>query len=303
MTAYVLAHLSDPHLPPLPSARPHELIGKRALGYLNWQRNRHAIHRRELLDLLVSDLHTQQPDHIAITGDLVNLALPAEFAPARKWLEGVGTPEQVTIIPGNHDAYVRATQHRFAEAFGDYLRGDGANASDAIVYPFVQRRGPVTLIATSTAVPTAPFMATGRLGATQLATLDRVLASLANEPTFRVLLIHHPLRAEHHGRYKRLTDADALLALLKQHGVDLILHGHDHVHSTMWFDGPRERIPAIGVPSASAVAHGHHPAAAYNLFKIAHDGAQWRCEQHARGWIESKGIRDIRRVVLIPSQR
>ncbi|MGN6308496.1 MAG: metallophosphoesterase family protein [Xanthobacteraceae bacterium] len=299
MTAYVLAHLSDPHLPPLPAARMHELIGKRALGYLNWQRNRHTIHRRELLDQLVSDLHIQQPDHIAITGDLVNLALPSEFAPARKWLEGVGPPDQVTIIPGNHDAYVRATQHRFAESFGDYLRGDGTNASDAIVYPFVQRRGPVTLIAASTAVPTAPFMATGRLGAAQFAALDRVLSSLANEPTFRVLLIHHPLRAEHHGRYKRLTDADALLALLKQHGVDLILHGHDHVHSTMWFDGPRGRIPAIGVPSASAVAHGHHPAAAYNLFRIERDGAQWRCEQHVRGWIESKGIRDIRRVTLI----
>lgn len=302
MTAYVLAHLSDPHLPPLPAARLHELIGKRALGYVNWQRNRHTIHRRELLDLLVSDLHIQQPDHIAITGDLVNLALPSEFAPARKWLENIGPPQQVTIIPGNHDAYVRATQHRFVEAFGDYLRGDGANASDAVAYPFVQRRGPLTLIATSTAVPTAPFMATGRLGAGQLAALDRLLASLANEPTFRVLLIHHPLRTEHHGRYKRLTDADALLALLKQHGVDLILHGHDHVHSTMWFDGPRGRIPAVGVPSASAVAHGHHPAAAYNLFKIARDGAQWRCEQSVRGWIESKGIRDIRRVVLIPSQ-
>jgi len=303
MTAYVLAHLSDPHLPPLPAARMHELIGKRALGYLNWQRNRHTIHRRELLDLLVSDLHIQQPDHIAITGDLVNLSLPAEFAPARKWLEGVGPPERVTIIPGNHDAYVRATQHRFTESFGDYLRGDGASASNASLYPFVQRRGPLTLIATSTAVPTAPFMATGRLGAPQLAALDRILSALANEPTFRVLLIHHPLRAEHHGRYKRLTDADALLALLKQRGVDLILHGHDHVHSTMWFDGPRGRIPAIGVPSASAVAHGHHPAAAYNLFKINRDGTQWRCEQHVRGWIESKGIRDIRHVVLIPSQR
>ena len=303
MTAYVLAHLSDPHLPPLPAARMHELIGKRALGYLNWQRNRHTIHRRELLDLLVSDLHTQQPDHIAITGDLLNLALPAEFAPARKWLENVGPPERVTVIPGNHDAYVRATQHRFAEAFGDYLRGDGANATDAIVFPFVQRRGPLTLIATSTAVPTAPFMATGRLGAAQLAALDRILSKLAAEPTFRVLLIHHPLRAEHHGRYKRLTDTDALLALLKQHGVDLILHGHDHVHSTMWFEGPRGRIPAIGVSSASAVAHGHHPAAAYNLFRIEREGTQWRCEQSARGWIESKGIRDIRRVVLIPPQR
>ncbi len=299
MTAYVLAHLSDPHLPPLPVARPHELIGKRALGYVNWRRNRHTIHRRELLDILVADMQAQQPDHIAITGDLVNLALPSEFAPARRWLDGVGPPERVTIIPGNHDAYVRATRRCFDDTFGDYLRGDDANPADGISYPFVQRRGPLALIATSTAVPTAPFMATGRLGRAQLAALDRVLAQLAAGSAFRVLLIHHPLRPEHHGRFKRLTDAEALLALLERHGVDLILHGHDHVHSTMWFNGPRGRIPAIGAPSASAVAHGHHPAAAYNLFSIAQDGAHWRCEQRVRGWIESKGVRDIRRVTLI----
>jgi 3',5'-cyclic AMP phosphodiesterase CpdA len=299
ITSATLAHLSDPHLPPLPVARPYELIGKRALGYANWRRNRHTIHRRELLDTLIADMQGRHPDHIAITGDLLNLSLPAEFVPARKWLETVGPADRVTVIPGNHDAYVRATQHHFAEAFGDYLRGDRAAATDPIAFPFVRRRGPLALIATSTAVPTAPFMATGRLGGVQLTALERVLSTLAAEQVFRVLLIHHPLRSDHHGRFKRLTDADALLALLRRYGVDLVLHGHDHVHSTMWLDGPNGRIPAIGVPSASAVAHGHHPAAAYNLFHISQDGGRWRCEQSVRGWIESKGMRDIRRVMLI----
>jgi len=302
MTAYVLAHLSDPHLPPLPAARLHELIGKRALGYLNWQRNRHTIHRRELLDLLVSDLHTQQPDHVAITGDLLNLALPAEFAPARKWLENVGPPERVTVIPGNHDAYVRATQHRFAEAFGDYLRGDGANATDAIVFPYVQRRGPLTLIATSTAVPTAPFMATGWLGPSQLDVLDRGFSQLADDPNFRVLLIHHPLSSK--ASYKRLTDAEALQAIIRRHRVDLILHGHDHIHSTMWFEGPHGRVPAIGVPSASATAYRHYPPAAYNLFSIAREDDAWRCEQRVRGFADGAAaeraeVTELQRVQLI----
>ena len=93
LMAFTLAHLSDPHLPPMPAARLRDLAGKRALGYLNWTRNRHKIHRREVLDALVSDLQAQRPDHIAVTGDLVNLALEAEFAPARAWLESVGTPQ------------------------------------------------------------------------------------------------------------------------------------------------------------------------------------------------------------------
>ena len=50
MAAFTLAHLSDPHLPPLPAARLRDLAGKRALGYLNWTRNRHKYHRREVLE-------------------------------------------------------------------------------------------------------------------------------------------------------------------------------------------------------------------------------------------------------------
>ena len=41
VTAFTLAHLSDPHLAPLPQPRATELLGKRALGYVNWVRNRH----------------------------------------------------------------------------------------------------------------------------------------------------------------------------------------------------------------------------------------------------------------------
>ena len=133
MAAFTLAHLSDPHLPPLPAARLRDFAGKRALGYLNWARNHQKVHKRDVLDALVSDLQAQTPDHIAITGDLVNLALGAEFAPSRVWLESVGAPDRVTVIPGNHDAYVRATRHCFAGAWGNYLDGDDASWHQMIV--------------------------------------------------------------------------------------------------------------------------------------------------------------------------
>jgi len=295
MAAFTLAHLSDPHLPPLPTPRLRELAGKRALGYLNWTRNRQRFHRRDVLDALVSDIQAQAPGHIAITGDLVNLALEAEFAPSLKWLESVGAPDRVTVIPGNHDAYVRATQHRFAEAWGNYLDSDEALDGSA-VFPSLRRRGPLALISVSSAVPTPPLMATGWLGRTQLDALERMLAGLSAEQAFRVLLIHHPLRSDAHT--KRLADSREVLALLKQYGVELILHGHDHVHSTIWVDGPNGPIPAVGVPSASALAHGRYPAAAYNLFSIERDGAAWRCEQTVRGLTDGMRIQELRQVQL-----
>jgi 3',5'-cyclic AMP phosphodiesterase CpdA len=296
MAAFTLAHLSDPHLAPLPNPSLSELASKRALGYLNWTRNRHKIHRRDVLDLLVSDLRAQVPDHIAVTGDLVNLALEAEFTPAQAWLESVGPPDQVTAIPGNHDAYVRVTSHLFAKSFASYIEGDGS-LPGLPVFPALRRRGPLALISLSSAVPTPPLMATGTLGADQLAALERLLAELATGDAFRVLLVHHPLRSKSH--IKRLTDASELIALLKRHGVDLVLHGHDHVHSTIWIDGPERSIPVVGVPSASAVAHGHHPAAAYNLFAIRREGNDWRCDQTVRAVNDALRMREIRQVRLI----
>ena len=296
MAAFTLAHLSDPHLPPLPAPRLSELAGKRGLGYINWTRNRHKFQRRDVLDVLVSDLRAQMPDHVALTGDLVNLALEAEFALSRAWLESVGTPDQVTVVPGNHDTYVRATKHRSVEAWGNYIAGDDA-ADRAATFPAVRRRGPIVLIGVSSAVPTPPLMATGWLGRGQLDALAQILARLSTEQAFRVLLIHHPLRSS--ARAKRLTDSSELLALLKQHGVELVLHGHDHVHSTIWIEGPKGSIPAIGVPSASALAHGRYPAAAYNLFSIKRDGDAWRCEQTVRGINDARRVREIRQTQLI----
>src|SRR5207248_10880142 len=104
MAAFTLAHLSDPHLPPLPTPRLAELAGKRVLGYLNWTRNRRKVYRGEVLDAQGSDLRAQAPDHVAMTGDVGNLAIEAEIAPALSGLKGVGQPDRATAVPGNHDA-------------------------------------------------------------------------------------------------------------------------------------------------------------------------------------------------------
>ena len=192
MTPFLLAHLSDPHLGPMPQARLRELASKRAIGYLNWHRKRHMIHRRDVLGELVADMQAQKPDHIAVTGDLVNIALPLEFAEARKWLESVGTPDHVSLVPGNHDAYVRGIREHFPYVWAEYFHGDGTASNSDAAFPYLRRRGPLALIGVSTAIPTAPFMATGRLGHEQRGALEKILQQLSKGDSFRVLMIHHP---------------------------------------------------------------------------------------------------------------
>jgi len=290
---FVLAHLSDPHLGPLPVPRLAELSGKRALGFLNWMRSRRRRHRRDVLDAVVQDLKAAAPDHIVVTGDLVNLALHAEFAPARLWLAHLGSPHDVTFVPGNHDAYARDAVAHSGHHWGDYMRGDGVGLAAPLDrpahFPFVRRRGPIALIGLSTAVPTGPLMATGRLGADQLMRLEGALAHLGHEGLFRVVLIHHPPASTRRHHLKRLVDVGPFRRVIAAFGAELVLHGHSHVHSLMWLDGPRGRIPAMGVPSASASPDADNEPAAYNLLRIEQDAGVWRCEAIFRGLRSGQG--------------
>jgi 3',5'-cyclic AMP phosphodiesterase CpdA len=300
MPAYVLAHLSDPHLGPIPRPRVGELLNKRAIGYLNWWRKRRWLHNGEILRRLTTDLTTQPHDHLAVTGDLVNISLPGEFAPALAWLESLGAPRDVTLVPGNHDAYVRGAAQQAQMHWNEYLRGDeseGGSQGDA--FPFVRRRGPIALIGVSSAVPTAPLMASGHVGTEQLSRLGEALDRLSREELFRVVLVHHPLFTKRSHHLRRLVDGEALRTTLAQHGAELVLHGHAHTHSVKFIEQAHGRIPIVGVPSASERPPGEHDAAAYNLYRIEGAPLAWRCEVISRGFTgDGQGVIELKRFAL-----
>jgi 3',5'-cyclic AMP phosphodiesterase CpdA len=277
---FVLAHLSDPHLGPLPAPRLRELLGKRATGFINWRRKRHLIHRGDVLARIVADLKAQAPDHIAVSGDLVNIALPGEYVAALTWLSSLGPPHDVTLVPGNHDVYVRGAARFPPLHWSRYMRGDdGAETA----FPFLRRRGPLALIGLSSAVPTAPFMATGRLGGEQLAQLAQTLDECGRHGLFRVVMVHHPPISPPARRFKRLLDGADLCAVLSRHGAELVIHGHDHRRSLIELKGPRGPIPVVGVPSASEAPPGEHDRAGYNLYRVEGEAGAWRCDVISRG--------------------
>ena len=292
---FVLAHLSDLHLAVPP--RLADLAGKRGLGFINWHRGRKNIHRIEALDAVTADLKTFAVDHVAVTGDLVNLSLPGEYRLARRWLEALGPPSEVTAIPGNHDIYVPQALHGPSAFWSDYLRGeDGAEPGS---FPFIRRRGSVALIALSSAVPTGPFLATGRLGENQLARFAAALERARG--LFRIVLNHHPPVSPARRYLRRLTDADEFRNVLAEKGAELVLHGHDHRRSLVWLDGPQGPIPALGAPSASArVPHHGENAAGYNLLRIESEAGAWRCELVARERAADGVMREVDRQTLRP---
>jgi 3',5'-cyclic AMP phosphodiesterase CpdA len=210
------------------------------------------------------------------------------------WLAALGAPDDVTVVPGNHDIYVRGVEDAPAKFWGDYMRGD--DGVDR--FPFLRRRGNVALIALSSALPTGPFMATGRVGARQLSQLAELLQQTRG--LFRIVLVHHPLFTPPRRYLRRLVDATDLRGVLAKNGAELLLHGHDHRLAVIWLDGPQQKIPAVGVPSASARApHGEESAAGYNLFRIDGEPGAWRCEMIARQRDTNGIVRDVEHRELI----
>jgi len=309
---FTLAHLSDPHLGPLPRAALHHFFGKRLLGYLNWYRRR-GVHRTEALDAIVADLREQAADHIAVTGDLVNLALPEEFVHARAWLDSLGHPDDVSVVPGNHDAYVPLRRAEGTRLWLDYMRsnapGVGFLPKEAARFPYVRVFEKVALIGVSTARPTAPFVAAGRLGRAQLGRLDDVLAATGDAGLIRVVLIHHPPLPGLADWRRGLHDARPLADVLRARGAEVVLHGHQHRFTLNWAQGPRRLFPVVGAPSASAAASAtgaRHakPAAAYHLYRIAEAGDGCVIEMTRRGLIEGGarvGILGEQRIYPVPA--
>ena len=292
-----LAHLSDPHVGPLGRPRLSQLFGKRATGYANWRRGRSRSHDMAVLSAVVSDLRGQGAGHIACTGDLCNIGLPSEWATARSFLDALGPPEAVSFVPGNHDAYVRGSLEGLLSACGPYTADDAGAVGQ---FPYLRRRGPVALVGLSSAIPTKPFVASGRLGTTQLAAAEALLRTLATEPgrPCRVVMIHHPPHPGGASPGRELKDAGAFAAMIGRVGADLVLHGHNHVASLARFPGPAGRmVPVVGVPSASALpdAHGALPArrASYLIYEITPGAQGFAIAARRRGLDASGAVADL----------
>jgi 3',5'-cyclic AMP phosphodiesterase CpdA len=280
-----LAHISDVHLGPLPDVDYRELASKRITGYVNWQRNRRRHMRDSILDATGGDMKAADPDHIAVTGDLVNLALDREIEMARLWLEMLGSPHDVSIIPGNHDAYVPGALDKACRAWSAWMVGDAQKPMRDFRhhFPYMRVRDDIALIGASSARASAPFMATGYFRAAQAARLGALLERAGKKGLFRIVMIHHPPVRGSAAAHKRLFGISLFQRTVRRHGAELVLHGHTHEPTLYRIAGHGEDIPVVGVAAAGEAFGSRRPLAQYNLMDIDRDGKEWTIRLTRRG--------------------
>ncbi|MGI9463185.1 MAG: metallophosphoesterase family protein [Aestuariivirgaceae bacterium] len=280
-----LAHLSDVHLAPLPAPRVGQLLNKRLIGFLSWHLRRRKVHQPQIAETIISDIKAAKVDHVALTGDLINIALPQEFERGTRWLGEFGDPKDISFVPGNHDAYIDVAWPDGLAQWQDFMAGDlQLDKTADSAFPYVRQRRNIALIGVSTAVPAALHRASGTLGHGQTERLAVVLRTLRERGFCRVLMIHHPPLAGQAVARKALTDADALTRVLQAEGVELVLHGHNHLHMRRMLQTEHGPAHIIGVPSASAAVSAHKPAAAWYLYSIGRREQRWHIDVEVRNY-------------------
>ena len=278
---FVLVHLSDPHIACVSPVKKRDLLNKRLFGYLRWRLFRKRAHQDEILSILQEDLKSTRPDHIAVTGDLTHLGLPAEFKKAQMWLRSLGTPAQVTVVPGNHDAYVRSDWNQTFAWWLDYMMSDQPYRHSTRVsgfddmFPTLRVRGQIALIGVCSAHPSAPGLAIGTIGEPQLNKLEAVLKQTAAQGLLRIVAIHHPPLSGIESWRRRLTDARSLRRLVARCGAELILHGHVHKAAHHTLSTPSGRTAVVGATSASSSSLTYQRRACYYIYTIMASENAW----------------------------
>ena len=278
---FVLAHLSDPHIECVSQVKKRDLLNKRLLGYLRWRMFRKRAHQDEILSILQEDLNSTNPDHITVTGDLTHLGLPAEFKKAQMWLRFLGTPDRVTVVPGNHDTYVRSDWSETFAGWLDYMVSDRPDRQGAPIsgfddlFPTLRVRRPIALIGLCSAHPSAPHLAIGTLGDSQLNKLETILKQTASQGLFRIVAIHHPPLSGMESWRRRLTDAHSLRRRIALCGAELILHGHVHKAVCHTLNTPRGQTKVLGATSASSSSWAYERRACYYLCTLRASEIGW----------------------------
>jgi Icc protein len=250
-----IAHITDLHLVE-DRYTDRNVLGRARLSYLSFGRSLDPEGRRERTRRALSEARACTFDHLVITGDVTEDGADEQFEILAEVLsESRISPHHVTIVPGNHDAYIDGGA--WSRALEGPLRPFAPTSTPGTVIPLRD----VSFVPVSTACHQTVITSGGAI---ESAELER-LAELVGDPALRgrplVLAQHHPP-----GRQipvvqwvDGLREHATMSQLFAQNPHLYVLHGHTHRATSRSFkEGESPRIF-----SAKAVVDSDSPLRLY----------------------------------------
>jgi 3',5'-cyclic AMP phosphodiesterase CpdA len=217
-----IAHLTDLHLlEPHPDRRRGR--ERFRLSVLTMGRTIDADQPRRRFVFALREAALARADHLVISGDLTEDGMDAQFEVLAEVLsESAWAPDNVTIVPGNHDGYTdpNAWKRALAGPLAPYRRTSAPGA--------VTELRDATIVPTSTVIEQHWIRAAGRVGDAQCRRIADVLSHHDDRVVF--LPMHHPpvpwgLRLRF---LEGLLDVDRVRALIGGHENAVVQSGHTH---------------------------------------------------------------------------
>jgi predicted MPP superfamily phosphohydrolase len=180
---------------------------------LHFGRENHAV-----VDALLQDICSYQPDVVVVSGDLTQRARRSQFKKAAHFLQRIPFPK--VIVPGNHDVPLYDISRRFLAPFNRYIR----YINDDFFPTFM--RNDLIIVGINTAYSFT--WKSGRVTQSQLQTMEMKYRQAGDK--LKMLVIHHP--------FHELFSGNHYDELLQELGIDIIFSGHLHQSSTKIYHHP-----------------------------------------------------------------
>ena len=213
--------------------------------------------------------HAPEARLALFAGDLVSGGDGEDDAEWGEWFEAGGAlPTSMAVAPaaGNHEHFEEFEDTpRERRVLGAHwplqfaLPGNGAAAAGHTTYWFDYQDLRVAVLDGTSALDLGTAPAQARW-------LDGVLGSSPRR--WSIVMIHQPFHSPRAGRDNaRLREH--LLPVIRRHGVDLVLQGHDHVYGRRLDEG--RRLPVFAVSVAGAKQYRLSPGARGTMAPVAED--------------------------------
>ena len=279
-----IGHISDIHWLDIHDTKITDFLNKRISGGINLLAGRSRIHSTKTAQAAIEKIKELGCTHLIVTGDLTNLALPAEFNSVRMALNRYFADDKMTIVPGNHDFYTRESlvAHRFEKYMYRTAPGN-LDFGCKDTWPFVRIVKDIAFIGVNSAQPRPWFVAAGRVGDQQLDMLDKALSHPEVASRTKIVALHHHLYRilQTPGEsLRKLEDAPELLDICADRKVNMIVHGHNHDYSIKRFGKM-----IIAEAGSCSVCEFKKPnrAGKFNVYTIAENQIRidtWRFENN-----------------------
>jgi 3',5'-cyclic AMP phosphodiesterase CpdA len=227
-----------------------------------------------LVATLADVVRAVRPDLVAVSGELTQRARRAQFADARRFLDGLGAPW--ISVPGNHDIPLFNPYRRFVTPVRRFQR----LVSDDLAPLYSD--GEIAVLGINTA--RSNVLKEGRISVRQIDLIRRRLIQLAPH-VLKIVVVHHPFVAHPDEPHRTMVGRGReFLEVVDECGLDLILAGHTHLgygdDVRLTYGGVMRSILVFQAGTATARSTRGGESNSFNLITI--DGRDLRLD--VRAW-------------------